>query len=274
LSHRFGHWPQSDIWSFGCILARVVAFGLEGFEGVDTFDQRFPGSQNPRVFDAIGGRDPEDVVLGTLLAQDWLTDLPGGASPQLSREVCGWIRDLLLGAVQVSMRRRPTARGVHGALMAIHRALQGQSDGSRVTSAIDVRSSDRQLEGISSALQPNRPSTKTQGHPAFQSMSSTETSHLEPSTSSASSLHEALYMSTLADSWDGTQSTATGGLEEGEVGNPASGTSQDKKQETVPPVPWNAEPSNQVWSHYQRKRHLPFLHRALALGSRLRRGAR
>ncbi|KAL2860055.1 kinase-like domain-containing protein [Aspergillus pseudodeflectus] len=89
-----------------------------------------PQSDNARMFDAAGGRDSDDVVLRTLLAQDWLTDLPGEAPPQLSPAVCGWIRDLLLSAVQVSMRRRPTAREMHRSLVVIQQALQVQaSDG-------------------------------------------------------------------------------------------------------------------------------------------------
>jgi hypothetical protein len=84
------------------------------------------------MFDAVGGRDSGDVVLRTLLAQDWLTDLLGEAPPQLSPAVCGLIRVLLLSAVQVSMRRRPTAREMHRSLVVIQQALQVQaSDGER-----------------------------------------------------------------------------------------------------------------------------------------------
>ncbi|KAL3483601.1 kinase-like domain-containing protein [Aspergillus germanicus] len=148
LSRRFGYWPQSDIWSLGCTLARVVAFGLEGLEGVDTFDQRFPGSQNPRMFDAIGGRDPEDHCSADF-AGARLVDGPAQWRHRHNYllQFVGGFGICFSGAVQVSMRRRPTARAVHGAPVAIHRALQGQSDISRVTFAIHVRSSDRQLEG-------------------------------------------------------------------------------------------------------------------------------
>ncbi|KAL4942532.1 hypothetical protein BDV06DRAFT_161573 [Aspergillus oleicola] len=101
---------KSDVWSLGCILVRVLAFGLDGMSGLRELDERRAKGVNEETKwyknDFFHRGDPP--VLNPHI-EAWLNDLPDRVDLRLPQDALAHFRNLLFGALQIDTNNRLTA---------------------------------------------------------------------------------------------------------------------------------------------------------------------
>lgn len=121
---------ESDVWSFACILVRILARALQGLAGLIQLDERMRA--------VIGGRFyQESPPLLNPHVETWIGNLPGEISTQyeVSEPAApGDCRELLLEMFRLDPSSRPTSRDVYrrlalisGSLSPISRASEHES---------------------------------------------------------------------------------------------------------------------------------------------------
>ncbi|KAL3495232.1 kinase-like domain-containing protein [Aspergillus germanicus] len=149
---------KSDVWSLGCVLVRLIAYGIAGRSGLIGLDAKFKKSD-----DSTGDyqhnffyRDNPPRLNPHV--RRWLEDLPKHQNAQLPLEVRKDFRNLLLNhMLQIDRSKRSTASRVHGALLPIRDTLLRDPSTSDLEGLSDSKSMSP--EGPSSAGPGNRLST-------------------------------------------------------------------------------------------------------------------
>ncbi|KAL4956045.1 ankyrin repeat-containing domain protein [Aspergillus filifer] len=108
LTGSFGR--KSDVWSLGCILVRVLAFGLDGARGLRELDERRAKEVDDQSMwyrnDFFHRGEPP--VLNPHV-EGWLNELPVRVDSRLPNDALAYFRNLLFGALQIEMNDRMTA---------------------------------------------------------------------------------------------------------------------------------------------------------------------
>ncbi|KAF9892109.1 hypothetical protein FE257_002515 [Aspergillus nanangensis] len=108
-----GSGSESDVWSFGCILVRILAFKLDGIDGLRALDlRRGTGidGESPYENDYFCRGSP--LVLNPHI-QDWIQNLPNRYrhDPQ-AQDFLICARDMLFAILQIEKPMRPVASKV------------------------------------------------------------------------------------------------------------------------------------------------------------------
>ncbi|KAL6238636.1 ankyrin repeat-containing domain protein [Aspergillus navahoensis] len=113
---------NSDVWSLGCILVRIIAFGMGGNVLKDLDDGRsgvvIDGT--PYNYDCFHCKRPP--ILNPYVER-WVKGLPLNPNAQFPKEASQLLRRLLLKALEVDKEARLTARELKNKLEQIHRVL-------------------------------------------------------------------------------------------------------------------------------------------------------
>ncbi|KAL2853223.1 hypothetical protein BJY01DRAFT_207066 [Aspergillus pseudoustus] len=116
--------PKSDVWSLGCILVRLLAFGIGGASELKKFDTKLHQSD-----DGSGRHQQNRVYLVDPLrlnthVETWLQELPTHKDTQLPLEACECLRDLLFQMLQIDMAKRLKSWRVEAELLGIRELLR------------------------------------------------------------------------------------------------------------------------------------------------------
>lgn len=108
--------PANDIWSFGCILVRVVAFGvgLQELEKLDRQRQKPDMNETDDYNDHFCRRSP--LRLNSHV-EAWIKSLPNRFSSGYSGGFGEKMRDLLLSMLAIEPSKRPNAEEVRSILL-------------------------------------------------------------------------------------------------------------------------------------------------------------
>ncbi|KAL4968780.1 ankyrin repeat-containing domain protein [Aspergillus stella-maris] len=108
LTGSFGR--KSDVWSLGCILVRVLAFGLDGARGLEELDERRAKEVDDQSkyhrHDFFHRGDPP--VLNPHV-EGWLKELHVRVDSRLPNNALEYFSELLFGALEVDTKDRITA---------------------------------------------------------------------------------------------------------------------------------------------------------------------
>ncbi|RDW62934.1 uncharacterized protein DSM5745_10045 [Aspergillus mulundensis] len=120
--HGEGLGRKSDVWSLGCILVRILAFGLGGsvLRDLDDRRRRVMINGEPCYHDCFHCRNPP--VLNPHI-ETWIKGLPTRSNDQLIQAACQRFRSLLLKTLEVNREARLTAEEVKGRLGSIVKIL-------------------------------------------------------------------------------------------------------------------------------------------------------
>ncbi|KAL4987702.1 ankyrin repeat-containing domain protein [Aspergillus falconensis] len=113
---------NSDVWSLGCILVRILAFGMGGnvLKDLDNGRSGVVIDGKSYNYDCFHCKQPP--VLNPHIER-WVKELPSNPNVQFPREACQLLRRLLLKALEVDKEARLTAKEVKDKLEHIHRIL-------------------------------------------------------------------------------------------------------------------------------------------------------
>ncbi|KAL4904901.1 ankyrin repeat-containing domain protein [Aspergillus multicolor] len=113
---------KSDVWSLGCILVRILAFGLGGsvLRDLDNRRRQMMINGEPSCHDCFHCRYPP--VLNPHI-ETWIKGLPTRSNHQLMQQACQRFRSLLLRTLEVNKEARLTAEEVKGGLGSILKIL-------------------------------------------------------------------------------------------------------------------------------------------------------
>ncbi|KAK2803436.1 hypothetical protein FQN51_003543 [Onygenales sp. PD_10] len=109
---------RSDVWSFGCILTRVLCRGLDGVVGLETFDER-RGTEDDQI-----SKYPNDYFhRGSVLnphVKSWLQGLLPSKYPLRNPKFLHRWKQLLLSMLATRKDERPTSQEIRRELFEIH----------------------------------------------------------------------------------------------------------------------------------------------------------
>ncbi|PYH93162.1 hypothetical protein BO71DRAFT_450966 [Aspergillus ellipticus CBS 707.79] len=109
---------KSDVWSFGCILVRVLALGLEGFQGLKDLDnQRSMSADGKSSYDTDYFHRGVPAVLNPHVAR-WINGIPD-EHDEYDKNFLLQCQETLLDTLAVDMVERLSARKVCKRLMNI-----------------------------------------------------------------------------------------------------------------------------------------------------------
>ncbi|KAK2744436.1 hypothetical protein FQN55_006763 [Onygenales sp. PD_40] len=110
VGHPRAYGTRSDVWSFGCILTRVLCRGLDGVVGLETFDER-RGTEDDRISKYPNDYFHRDSVLNPHV-KSWLQGLSLNYPLRNPDFLKGW--ELLLSSMlAIRKDERPTAQDVY-----------------------------------------------------------------------------------------------------------------------------------------------------------------
>ncbi|KAL4887499.1 kinase-like domain-containing protein [Aspergillus karnatakaensis] len=115
--HGKGFGRKSDVWSLGCIIIQIIAFGLGGgeLENINAMlGRRMEGPTLDHRVDCFH-RQYDPVILNPYI-EDWVKRLPEKANDNLPQEACQRFRSLILRALQVDRNDRLSALEVESRL--------------------------------------------------------------------------------------------------------------------------------------------------------------
>ncbi|BCS19196.1 ankyrin repeat and protein kinase domain-containing protein [Aspergillus puulaauensis] len=123
LANNLSFGRKSDVWSLGCILVRVLAFGLDGENKLKDLDER-------RGKNIDGESDHghnyfhrgKDHLIRNPHIEAWLNELPNRDS-LVPSHVLTLFRDLLLGTLEIDEEARLTSADVKGQIRRIQEEL-------------------------------------------------------------------------------------------------------------------------------------------------------
>lgn len=123
LANNVSFGRKSDVWSLGCILVRVLAFGLDGENKLKDLDEkRGKNIDGESDYDhSFFHRGKEDPIRNPHI-EAWLNELPNRDSP-LPSHVLTLFRDLLLGTLEITENARLTAADVRRKIRHIQEEL-------------------------------------------------------------------------------------------------------------------------------------------------------
>ncbi|KAL4876176.1 hypothetical protein BJY04DRAFT_223261 [Aspergillus karnatakaensis] len=110
--------PPDDIWSFACIIVRLLAFSIGGTQELETFDQLRSRVNTIGQFFMHDYFESENKVCPARSppVEEWLIQLPQRASDSIPLGVCQSLSALLLRALEIKLVRRPGASEVRDQL--------------------------------------------------------------------------------------------------------------------------------------------------------------
>ncbi|RDW90034.1 uncharacterized protein DSM5745_01809 [Aspergillus mulundensis] len=114
---------KTDVWSLGCILVRVLAFGLDGARGLKYLDYRrrlLDDGKSYYEHDAFHRGNPPEL---NPRIESWVKDIPGKANSRMPWGTCLIFHDILLRALDVDPVSRSTAQEIYHELRNILRIL-------------------------------------------------------------------------------------------------------------------------------------------------------
>ncbi|KAL5002107.1 kinase-like domain-containing protein [Aspergillus recurvatus] len=113
---------RSDVWSLGCILVRILAFGMDGnvLKNLDDGRSGVTFDGKPYGYDCFHCKEPP--ILNPHIER-WVKELPSNPNVRFPKEACHLLRRLLLKALEVDKEARLTAKEVKDKLEHIHRIL-------------------------------------------------------------------------------------------------------------------------------------------------------
>ncbi|KAK2800973.1 hypothetical protein FQN50_007948 [Emmonsiellopsis sp. PD_5] len=117
VGHSRAYGTRSDVWSFGCILTRVLCRGLDGVVGLKTFDER-RGTEEDRISKYPNDYFHRDSVLNPHV-ESWLEGLSSRYPLRNPQFLQRW-KQLLLSMLAIRKDERPTAREIYEELGKIH----------------------------------------------------------------------------------------------------------------------------------------------------------
>ncbi|KAL3494905.1 kinase-like domain-containing protein [Aspergillus germanicus] len=173
---------SSDIWSFGCIMIRVLAFKLDGVHGLEELDI-LRGKEDDGITDYAGGHDyfnrEEPPILNPHIAR-WIENLPD-KYPNYSREFLQGCADLLRLTLAIDKSERPGARSVQqllGGLKSVFHTFQPRTPSQSSSSILSVQTPDSSVTNIVPPSDPNLGGT-LQSEALFEAIKRSNLSRIE-----------------------------------------------------------------------------------------------
>ncbi|KAL2821642.1 kinase-like domain-containing protein [Aspergillus granulosus] len=112
---------RSDVWSLGCILVRVLAFGIGGASELEKLDTKLHQLEEGDRYGSFYRGDPPRLKPHV---EKWLQELPAHRSARLPLEACNRLRTLLFQMLQIDRTKRLRAKRVHEDLWVINELLR------------------------------------------------------------------------------------------------------------------------------------------------------
>jgi hypothetical protein len=173
---------SSDIWSFGCIMIRVLAFKLDGVNGLEELDN-LRGKEDNGITDYAGGHDyfnrEEPPILNPHIAR-WIENLPD-KYPNYSREFLQGCADLLRLTLAIDKSERPGARSVQellGGLKSVFHTFQPRTPSQSSSSIRSVQTRDSSVTDIMPPSDPS-PGGTLQSEALFEAIKRSNLSRIE-----------------------------------------------------------------------------------------------
>ncbi|KAJ5593075.1 hypothetical protein N7537_009979 [Penicillium hordei] len=129
---------RSDVWSFGCILVRVFALGLDP-ESLPELDERRKESPDGHAFDDSFYRGEPPALNSTV--KTWIEELSTRYRSSLNPDVPEKMQNLLSSMLQIDFQQRASARDVRTGLQALYHSHTRSKSDTLPSTQINLRDS-------------------------------------------------------------------------------------------------------------------------------------